>query len=531
MLGAKATKQWVRLPVWILAAVLLALLASCGADTFSGDDSETSPATSDEDTTGLNLDSGDDTAAIAELELSAVADALAAGFGRSGAANRSELQRIAADARPCGGIRASERARPTPTQIEIEIVRIAEGCLQFDYEVANFRTLLADLDRFGSPDDVVAVSPLLLEYRLSQRAEPTPGPDEEQADDLTGPSLLRQLDAVSALQPDSAAAGLAIGVSSDAPTGSGVTIAIIDSGIDTAALGLSTASVVRAPDTGAGDYVSTGHGTVAASIVVRPLGESTRALAPDVTLLDVPADLCNDDECGCQPCGAMTPAEAIRWSVDNGADILSMSFGYTPVNQPAWWQVLFDAGRVSSATATLEVALDYAAASDVAMVAAAGNCASPNPTNARCASKDQFEIPAGHPDVIAVGALASTDGETTAAAWYSTRQEYVEIAAPGAVVLTGAESGEIEKIGTSYSTPQVAAAIALLIGDDGPLTNGDVAIDQDIIDQDIIDVARSMLGETAIDLAPTGRDVESGFGQLDIDAALATAATYEPPAQ
>jgi len=63
----------------------------------------------------------------------------------------------------------------------------------------------------------------------------------------------------------------------------------------------------------------------------------------------------------------MTPAEAIRWSVDNDADILSMSFGYVPSPKPAWWELLLNEGELEAAMDTIEVALAYAQINGVAM--------------------------------------------------------------------------------------------------------------------------------------------------------------------
>ena len=144
----------------------------------------------------------------------------------------------------------------------------------------------------------------------------------------------------------------------------------------------------------------------------------------------------------------------------------------------------------------------------------AGNCATG--PNERCEAEDQFEIPAGHPAVVAVAAIATDDDGAEIRAWYSTRQPYVELAAPGDLQLIDLAGEIVEKSGTSYATPFVSATIALLVGADGPLNAY----------PDRVDIARDLLAGSALDLAPDGPDPEFGHGQLQIRAALAAAIDY-----
>ena len=482
-----------------MLVVLVLLIAACGAeddeDTASTDAEDSASIDDGLDTTaddedGDAADVGDLQAeaaqALDEPELENVVTELASGIGSLTTAQDDAIAGVVDGGAVCDDV-ADPRAQPAASQVEVEIVTVVDGCLHFSYDVANFRSFLEDLDELSDAPDVIGVSPLLLEYRLNQLDTPWP------LDAIDGTDLLSQ---------------------PETPTGEGVVVAIVDSGINSDQPGLENADIRRVPDTGAGDYISSGHGTVAARIIVAPLAGADRAIAPDATLLDVPADLCDRTACGCDPCAEMTAAEAIRWSVDNGADIVSMSFGYRPAARPAWWQILLDADQSSRATETIDIALAYAEASDVAMTAAAGNCA--GAASDRCENEDQFEIPAGHASVIGVAALEQDEDGTTTRAWYSTRQSYVELAAPGGVIILDDDGNPVSKIGTSFATPFVSASLAVMLSSDGPLEG----------QPDAPELARQLLVETAVDLAPDGRDESSGHGQIQLGPALSAATAF-----
>ena len=452
----------------LFVAVLAVIVGACG-----GDDS------SDSDAEAVSRAQGTQ----GDVNLSLVVNEIEAGIGTLGRAERQAVRAVADGDSVCAEP-AIDRAAPQPSQVEVEIIMVIDGCLRFEYDVANFRGLVDEINMFRDQPDVIAVSPLLLEYRLDQ---------------------------IESQWPIDAVGGSSMFARTDSPTGRDVTVALIDSGVDASHPMLERATIERAPDSGVGDYAATGHGTIAASVIVSPIGVSARAIAPAITVLDVPADLCDPAACGCDPCAPMTPAEAIRWSADNGADIISMSFGFVPAPKPAWWQLLLDADEIDSVVDTLEISLAYADAKGIAMTAAAGNCAEGQST--RCETEDQFELPAGHPAVIGVAAVDADDDGNPTRAWYSTRQRYVELAAPGNLVIANGDDDPITKNGTSYATPFVSAAVAVLIGSDGPLA----------AQQEAPEIARQLLTTSALDLMPEGRDIASGYGQLQLDAALAAA--------
>lgn len=468
-----------------VALVLAVLVAACGE---AGVDESVDSDTSTDDASEPLA-----TGSLGDPDFTLVVTALADGFGGLSDSQSEAIAGLGNASQACTGT-AEPRARVGVSQIEVEVVRIVDDCLQFSYDVANFRSFVADVRQIRAEPDVIAASPMLLDYRLNQIESDWP---------------VEAIDSATLLTPSG-------------PTGRGAVVALIDSGIDANHPSVDGATIVRAPGSGTGDYTETGHGTVAAAIMVSPIGVAPRALAPGIQILDVPADLCDEDQCGCDPCASMTPAEAIRWSTDNGANIISMSFGYLPAPKPAWWQLLLDEDELESTTETIEVALAYASESGVAMTAAAGNCAQGG--TQRCESDDQFEVPAGHNSVIGVAATAADEDGIPTRAWYSTRQSYVELAAPGNLMIVGPDGDAIEKNGTSYATPFVAAGLAVLIGDDGPLAGRPSGVAE----------ARQLLFDTARDLEPAGRDVEFGHGQLQIDAAVAAATQFvidnPPPA-
>ncbi|HEU4757253.1 MAG TPA: S8 family serine peptidase, partial [Agromyces sp.] len=147
--------------------------------------------------------------------------------------------------------------------------------------------------------------------------------------------------------------------------GDGVTVAVIDTGVNGnvaelrgAVVGGTDVSGLGSPDgqTPVGDESE--HGTLVASLLAgRGTGEGSGVLgvAPEVDLLtasvafgqDTGAEQSNDDQI----------AEAVKWAVDNGADVINMSL---TTNVPDWPESWDDAFL-------------YAFDHDVVIVVAAGN--------------------------------------------------------------------------------------------------------------------------------------------------------------
>jgi len=161
--------------------------------------------------------------------------------------------------------------------------------------------------------------------------------------------------------------------------GAGVTVAVIDSGVDgrhsdLAGQVLPGADFVRPGGDGQSDAV--GHGTAVASLIAGR-GDDTdgvEGLAPRSKILPVRVlDASNryDD--------ARTVANAVRWAVDHGAQVVNLSLGGT------------------ARSAELADAIDYAFEKNVVVVACTGNEMPPEP--------DLVWYPAREPGVLAVTGL------------------------------------------------------------------------------------------------------------------------------
>lgn len=222
-------------------------------------------------------------------------------------------------------------------------------------------------------------------------------------------------------------------------TGAGVTVAVIDSGVD------DTHPQMKGRVVAGRDFLDAGldgtrdcvrHGTGVASIIAATPrdGVAFRGLAPQAKILPVRVSeqkAIDGKESG-RTVGIETFAESIRWAVDNGADVINLSVVYYQDD------------------AALKSAIAYAAQKDVVVVAAAGN---------KNGDGNPVPYPASYDGVIGVGAIGE-DGQIQP---FSQRGPYVDLVAPGAKVLMAApERGHQEDAGTSYATPFVAAAAALI---------------------------------------------------------------------
>lgn len=211
-----------------------------------------------------------------------------------------------------------------------------------------------------------------------------------------------------------------------------------------------------------------GHGTHVAGIAAAVLnnGIGIAGVAGGVTIMPVDVFM-----------GGIGTYEdlirAIVYAADNGAHVINMSLG------------------ASSYSRGEEMAVDYAWSRGAVVVAAAGNTA-----------RESYHYPAAHHNVIAVAATTAQDY----LAGFSTRGDFVDVAAPGDRVLSTFRGGRYTYMsGTSMASPHVAGLAALILSRNPGLSPAQV---------------RAIIEATATDLGPTGRDIYFGHGRINAELAL-----------
>ncbi|MCT1690972.1 S8 family serine peptidase [Brevibacterium sp. p3-SID960] len=238
-------------------------------------------------------------------------------------------------------------------------------------------------------------------------------------------------------------------------TGKGTTVAVIDSGVDAAHENL-TDTVVKAKDfseTGAdgttplGDGSIIHHGTAIAGVIAgNGSGPGPMGVAPDADLLSASMWL-GSNRPESSPPSRQQAAAALRWAVDEGADVVNMSLGWDdPTWDPDW-----------------DEAFAYAFEHDVVVIACVGN---------RSQGARKAWAPSTVPGVVGVGGLG-TNGQVRA-----------ESTAPGIAVdlmgpaedipvpLPGGEYGTGD--GCSFAAPVVAGVAALIRSNDPDLSADEV---------------------------------------------------------
>lgn len=279
--------------------------------------------------------------------------------------------------------------------------------------------------------------------------------------------------------------------------GSGAVIAIVDSGVDLehpdlmsrflrdASGGLVGRDLVDGDGT---PQDVNGHGTMVAGIAAATAGNDIgiAGVAPEARIMPIRV---LDEEGGGR---SSDVDEAIRWAVDNGADVVNLSIESA---------LPLPGGLLSGAPTA---AVDYAWGRGVAVVAAAGNSGSPF-----------TDYPASSP-VLLVGATNSQDRRAS----FSDTGRRDAVMAPGVAIVstwwcTGCPDGPHtygRADGTSFAAPHVSGAVAVL------LASG-------------FDAAQAVqrLRDTARDLEAPGPDSTTGHGLIDVAAAVGAGSSSPPP--
>jgi type VII secretion-associated serine protease mycosin len=223
--------------------------------------------------------------------------------------------------------------------------------------------------------------------------------------------------------------------------GGGVKVAVLDSGVEAshpqlAGKVLPGFDFIR--NVAGADFDCNGHGTAVASIIAARHvdGVGFQGLAPDVTIIPVRVSEREPGQSGASVNG-VTLAKAINYAVTAGAKVINMSF------------------TLDADDPVVHAAIDSATAADVTLVAAVGNAHSDTAGE----TGDPATYPAAYNGVIGVGDISENGQRDTK----SNVGSYVDLMAPGdTVVAAAAGGGQNYFTGTSFATPVVSAAAALL---------------------------------------------------------------------
>ena len=265
--------------------------------------------------------------------------------------------------------------------------------------------------------------------------------------------------------------------------GSGVKVAVIDTGIDY--------SHTELADNYAGgyDFVNddsnpmddNGHGThVAGTIAAADNDTGVVGVAPEASVYALKV-------LGANGSGSFDDViAALQWAVANGIQITNNSYG--------------SSGDPGTA---VKAAFDNAYAAGVLHIASAGNSGN------RRGVGDNVGYPAKYDSVIAVAASDANDQRAS----FSSTGPAVELIAPG-VSIKSTYPGNLYAIasGTSMASPHVAGTTALVLAANAGLTNVQV---------------RSILQSTAEDLGLPAE--HQGYGLVRADLAVDEAPGGEPP--
>ena len=273
-------------------------------------------------------------------------------------------------------------------------------------------------------------------------------------------------------------------------TGAGITVAVIDTGVDGTHPDLE-GKVVEGydPETGTiipanADSDTIGHGThVAGIIAAKDDDKGVVGLAPEAEIMPIVIFKALPGG-GYYYVGSYYVALGIIWAVDHGADVLNNSWGGGAYSQ------------------VLKAAFDYALANGVVVVDAAGND-----------GEAFWHYPSAYPGHIAVGASNPHNRKAD----FSNPGSWLSVVAPGEGVLSCVPTWYIQDgtgqpllydywAGTSMATPFVSALAALL---------------KELHPTASPYQIKKMIEGTAQDIEAPGFDQGTGYGLIQADAATA----------
>jgi len=226
------------------------------------------------------------------------------------------------------------------------------------------------------------------------------------------------------------------------------------------------------------------HATFISGIITADINnEGIAGIAPNVKIMDLRV-LKADNYAGTT---YEKFGEAIKYAVDNGADVISLSLQYY------------------SDSISYHDDIIYAVENNVPVVSITGNTTLPT------GGRYYRSYPGGYDEVICVGATNYYDQKAD----YSNYGEWTDLVAPVGDqnyddlyhLINSTYPGNTYEygIGTSFACPQVAANIALM---------------KSVYENITVSKIKNILYNTTIDLGTPGKDDYFGYGQLDAGKAV-----------
>jgi subtilisin family serine protease len=264
--------------------------------------------------------------------------------------------------------------------------------------------------------------------------------------------------------------------------GAGVTIAVLDSGIDNTHPDL-VANLVPGfnfVDNNANTADVCGHGTAVAGTAAATSNNGTGVAGVAGQSKIMALRIASPDGSGGCTAYVSTMVSAVNYAADHGARVVNLSYG--PV----------------VGSASLQNAGQYLRSKGGLLFVSAGN-----------SNADLAVAPTS--SMVVVSATDAGDSRTS----WSNYGSAVTLAAPGAGIWTTSKGGVYQQWnGTSFSSPLAAGVGALMMAANPSLDNLTI---------------ESLLYSTAVDLGSAGRDTYFGYGRVDAGAAVAAALAKRQP--
>jgi subtilase family protein len=291
--------------------------------------------------------------------------------------------------------------------------------------------------------------------------------------------------------------------------GSGITVAVLGTGVDAEYPGLA-GSVITGPDyTGSGRGPGSPYWGVEGTAVAGIIAAHARdwglvGVAPAAKILSVRVTLeFNDPLASDQAVSQRLPdaiAAGIRYATDHGARIIDLpldpgTLGLTSTGDPA----------AAGGSPAERSAIADALSKGVVLVAPSGDDG---------LGSGIVNYPAAYPGVIAVGAI----GRTGQLASFSSRRSYTSLTAPGVSLVAAAQPDGFDTISSTSTASGIVAGVAALVLSRFPhLTVAQVT-------QVLLESTATTTADTSLPPLPARSPGGAGYGTVDAIRALNLAA-------